>query len=343
VPTKQPTVIPTVVPTIVPSVRPSCEPTVTPSIAPSDSPTVAPTSVPTWEGLHGFKRLDVHASELTSFTRFSLTLPFQFVRPVSGGRLDNVTVSVPLNGTGVIALTVSGVQPSFEVVSIGGVLSYDFTGRSVAIAGDVNGDGCADLIIGVPYAARVYVLYGKQEGFVNMTDGFTIFGTKASDLTGWSVSAAGDVNNDTIADVIIGAPNSVATGAAYVIYGSTDRNHDLHLADMTHWEGFTMIGSASQDALGMSVSGGGDVNGDGYDDVVVGALRANYLNSGAVYVIYGGPLESLQDVSVGSTLSNRVYVISGPSWSWFGYSVAGAGVDHYLILCLECYHVFPCL
>jgi hypothetical protein len=57
--------------------------------------------------------------------------------------------------------------------------------------GDVNGDGYDDLIIGVPYAARCYVLFGTNQGFVNMTQGFTILGAGSSDMTGWSVSGAG--------------------------------------------------------------------------------------------------------------------------------------------------------
>jgi hypothetical protein len=80
------------------------------------------------------------------------------------------------------------------------------------------------LIIGVPYAARCYVLVGTPHGLVNMSHGFIIHGVQTYDLTGWSVSGAGDVNNDTFADVIIGAPsainaNGTTSGVAYVIYG----------------------------------------------------------------------------------------------------------------------------
>ncbi len=67
------------------------------------------------------------------------------------------------------------------------------------------------------------MLFGTKHGFANMTEGFTIFGADSSDLTGWSVSGAGDVNNDTFADIIIGAPNGgnvTGAGAVHVIYGS---------------------------------------------------------------------------------------------------------------------------
>jgi hypothetical protein len=95
-----------------------------------------------------------------------------------------------------------------------------------------------------------------------MTEGFTIFGVQPSDLTGWSVSGAGDVNNDTFADIIIGAPyggNLTHSGAVYVIYGAAALS-DVHLFNMSAERGFAVFGSKSQDALGLSVSGAGETN-----------------------------------------------------------------------------------
>jgi hypothetical protein len=76
-------------------------------------------------------------------------------------------------------------------LSISPAISYDFSGRSVSNAGDVNGDGYDDLIIGVPGASLCYVLFGTVHGWVNMTQGFTVFGSDG-DNTGWSVSGAGE-------------------------------------------------------------------------------------------------------------------------------------------------------
>jgi hypothetical protein len=232
-------------------------------------------------------------------------------------------------------------------------MSYDFSGRSVSNAGDMNGDGYDDLIIGVPYASRCYVMFGTELGFMNMTEGFTIFGAQSSDLTGWSVSGAGDVNNDTFADLIIGAPYAtnaagVVSGAAYVIYGRASRStSDIHLSIISATQGVVIYGAADSDVLGVSVSGAGlrllsklfkviylfiylfliyagDVNGDGFDDVIIGALKSTEFYSGAAYVIYGN--HTIQSAVHLSSLETRAgFVLTGANWAWCGYSVSGAG------------------
>ncbi len=138
------------------------------------------------------------------------------------------------------------------------VLSYDYSGRSVSNAGDINGDGFDDLIIGVPYAARCYVMFGTNQGFVDMTEGFTIFGEQVSDLTGWSVSGAGDVNNDTYADIILGAPRAVGSaGVSYVLFGKHFGFTDIYLEFLQETQGFSIEGVAGGDCSGLSVSGAG--------------------------------------------------------------------------------------
>jgi hypothetical protein len=129
---------------------------------------------------------------------FKIVLPFLFtthVAVVSDGFV-NVVVSTPKVGTNYVLLggddLFGGANiDTSQLHSMSPAISYDFSGRSVSNAGDVNGDGYDDLIIGVPYAARCYVLFGTKHGFVNMTEGFTVFGVQSSDLTGWSVSGAG--------------------------------------------------------------------------------------------------------------------------------------------------------
>ncbi|MFM7423054.1 MAG: integrin alpha, partial [Alphaproteobacteria bacterium] len=121
----------------------------------------------------------------------------------------------------------------------------DFSGRSVASAGDINGDGFADLIIGAPYgdaagnakgnAGDSYVVFGKASGWGAAIDlatiaagtgGFVIHGQDANDRSGFSVASAGDINGDGFADLIIGAFYGDAAGNAkdragdsYVVFG----------------------------------------------------------------------------------------------------------------------------
>ncbi|ELR97628.1 integrin alpha, partial [Gloeocapsa sp. PCC 73106] len=113
------------------------------------------------------------------------------------------------------------------------------SGFSVSSAGDINGDGLDDLIIGAPdaspnerYSGQSYVVFGSNGGFssslnlstLNGSNGFTINGINTSDFSGSSVSSAGDINGDGFDDLIIGAtgadPNGSSSGQSYVVFGS---------------------------------------------------------------------------------------------------------------------------
>ncbi len=190
---------------------------------------------------------------------------------------------------------------------INGEVASDRSGRSVASAGDVNGDGHADLIIGAYIAGpngassgASYVVFGKASGFtasldlssLDGTNGFQINGELENDRSGFAVASAGDVNGDGYDDLIIGAyyasPNGIGSGASYVVFGkATGFVANLELSTLNGATGFQINGESSSDRSGFSVASAGDVNGDGYDDLLVGAYLADPNGSGAAYVIFG--------------------------------------------------------
>ncbi|MEJ1970004.1 MAG: hypothetical protein WDN03_15435 [Rhizomicrobium sp.] len=231
--------------------------------------------------------------------------------------------------------------------AITGVPAGAYLGWSVASAGDINRDGYADLIIGAPRdgasSGTAYVLLGSAAGFaaavdvtaLNGTDGFAIRGIPGSgEATGESVSSAGDINGDGFADLIIGAPYAIdATlnanpGAAYVVFGHGGTFSDVDVSSLDGSNGFRILGAASGDRTGYSVSSVGDINGDGFGDVVVGAEDAdpNGTASGAAYVVFGraGGFGATVDVS---TLdgSNGFKISGAAATDQFGHSVSSAG------------------
>jgi Ca2+-binding RTX toxin-like protein len=199
--------------------------------------------------------------------------------------------------------------------TINGVAPYDTSGYFVSGAGDINGDGIDDLVIGAPgfngsnpnapaTPGFSYVVFGDINGFpddldlgtLNGTNGFAIEGIAANDFTGRSVSGGGDVNGDGIDDLIIGARGADANGledagASYVVFGKQGGfDPTVNLSDLNGTNGFTIEGLAAGNETGVSVSSAGDINGDGIDDVIIGALYAdpNGLdNAGVGYVVFG--------------------------------------------------------
>ena len=145
------------------------------------------------------------------------------------------------------------------------------------------------------------MIFGKSSGFVDidlaslsMPVGFKILGEAEDDQSG-TVSVAGDINNDGYGDIIIGAyrasPNGIyRAGASYVIFGKSSGFIDIDLAALTMPVGIKISGAAGNDLSGYSVSYVGDVNNDGYGDIIIGAYGASPSGrdgAGTSYVIFG--------------------------------------------------------
>jgi uncharacterized repeat protein (TIGR01451 family) len=221
-------------------------------------------------------------------------------------------------GTGKVYLhhgSASGLSPVADW-SADGENGGDSFGVSAATAGDVNGDGYADVVVGAsgyPSGAargKVYTYYGSAAG-LSPVAGWTAAGENDEELYGFSVATAGDVNGDGYADVAVGAVGYPSErGKVYAYYGSP--------AGPSPAPDWTAVGENNVDMLGMSVATAGDVDGDGYADLIVGA--PGYPNDqwrGKAYVYHGAG---------GGLATSPAFVASGENGEeGFGYAVASAG------------------
>uniref|UniRef100_UPI001882905E beta strand repeat-containing protein n=1 Tax=aff. Roholtiella sp. LEGE 12411 TaxID=1828822 RepID=UPI001882905E len=232
---------------------------------------------------------------------------------------------------------------------INGINERDFLGGSVSSAGDINGDGFDDLIIGAfradpngqVDAGSSYVVFGTNSGFsaslnvssLNGSNGFVINGN-AGDESGNSVSSAGDINGDGFDDLIIGAsdadPNGqVDAGSSYVVFGTNSGfSASLDLSSLNGSNGFVINGNAG-DGSGISVSSAGDINGDGFDDLIIGAYRASpngQDRAGSSYVVFGTNSGFSASLDVSSLNGSNGFVINGINrFDLSGFSVSSAG------------------
>ncbi len=264
---------------------------------------------------------------------------------VDGDGFDDFLVGAPLRSsgqmnegagliyfgraTGTPAGPASSSVPTFLQQDVNGAQA----GFAVAGAGDVNGDGHADVIVGAPMYSTPTAIGGAAHIYLGGEHGLRGFAGPDAVLRsgqvaarfGAAVSGVGDVNNDGYDDVAVGAPSYDAgqsdEGAVFVFHGGPNGIPSITPAGASTVLQSNQTGSQFGNYQG--VAGVGDVNGDGYDDIVVGAYAytAGQTNEGAAFVFHGGP----SGIPNGSPATAAAILQSDQAGSSLGYSVAGAG------------------
>ena len=212
------------------------------------------------------------------------------------------------------------------------------TGFSVAGAGDFDGDGIPDLVVGAPNhrgprgedAGAAWVVFGRRTGFVRRPldlgaigdRGLRLDGAGRGDEAGFAVAGVGDVSGDGLADVLVGArladpAGRQDAGAAYLVYGRRGAGA-IDLGALGPG-GVTVLGAGTGDSWGFSASGAGDVNGDGRSDLVLGGPRAP--NGGAAAVVFTPAQPGTIDLAALGVAGYRMNAPNAPAHA--GWSVAG--------------------
>ncbi len=200
--------------------------------------------------------------------------------------------------------------PGVKLVGIANSLS----GSSLSCSGDINNDRFSDILIGAVHASyngAAYIVYGPPSNG-NLIDHITLTGEKNDDSAGVRVLIAGDLNNDGYDDVVVGAhqedTNGSSAGAVYIVYGP-GQTESLVNADIK------LLGEAPSDLAGWSLAKAGDLNADGYDDLLIGAYQESVVGqyAGATYLVYGpavtGSLSASQKITGEAAGDNSGYAI----------------------------------
>lgn len=274
------------------------------------------------------ERAELSASDASSGDCFGASVAG--VGDADGDGYPDVLVGAPyhrdevLDGSGAAYLYLgssTGLDTTSEV-QLSPPTGAEAFGYHVDGAGDVNGDGLADLIVGgfSTYGqGKAWVYHGSSTGvdFSSETELQASDGSSGA-AYGSTVAGAGDVDGDGYDDVLVGAgwQGSTYAGAAYLVHGSASG------VDASDEE---VLGSSTAESyayFGNAVSGAGDVNGDGYADVVIGAYGSNTAmldDVGAAYVFEGS--------ATGVDLDSEIALLAsdGTAYDYFGISVAGVG------------------
>lgn len=216
---------------------------------------------------------------------------------------------------------------------VDGPATAAFVGLRLAGLGDMNGDGLADFVTGSPFHGASYVVFGQEspapvdlrefDSGVQGPRGFRIETFSADATHGYSIGAAGDVNDDGSPDVVIGIVRDThdAPGSAYVVFGKAGTSP----VDTTRrtYRGFRIKGAAPGEGTGEAVFGAGDVNGDGLGDVIVGAPKDYSCCRGKAVVVFGK--RGRRSVRIGKLGDDGFKVKASQRRDFFGETVAGIG------------------
>ncbi|PUE36523.1 Ig-like domain-containing protein [Limnohabitans sp. Hippo4] len=263
---------------------------------------------------------------------------------------------VILGKTGNTAVDLANIKNNTGGFVILGENGQDMSGVSVSSGGDINGDGLGDILIGAVIggsgnayreSGKTYVIFGRSTANATIdlaqiaagNGGFAILSTTAVEQSGHSVSSAGDINGDGLADIILGAPFSPVDGGAsagrsFVVYGKSTTTN-VNLSDvLNNTGGFAIIGQGAQDLSGYSVGAAGDVNGDGLADLIVGApgydAAHGSVQTGRSYIIFGsktGAFAAGSAVDNKGTSANDTLTSTGVQTLAGGSNSAGTGND----------------
>jgi hypothetical protein len=212
--------------------------------------------------------------------------------------------------------------------SMYGEVAGDYLGYAVSMAGDVDGSGYDDLLAGAPYnddsganAGKAYIIESPitTSAMIDTVADAMLTGEHAGDLAGYSVGNAGDVDGDGYDDEIVGAPyygpTTAEQGAAYLVLGRTTGTVSLSTSDAI------FHGESAYDHAGSGVDGAGDVDGDGYDDLLIGAFGDDDGGSsaGKAYLVLG-PVTGTMSLSLADG-----YIIGEQAGDYLGQHVSNAG------------------